>query len=289
MTQKITFLGMGAMGVRMAKHLLQAGYPLTVWNRTASACDELVAWGAVAAPTPMDAVADADVVISMVRDNEASRDVWLNAQTGAFFGMKENPIAIESSTLTVDWIQSLANMFAVEERLFLEAPVSGSRPQAEAAELVFLMGGEQSTFERVRNVLKCMGKVPDNVIGKVGSGALAKLCTNTLMGVQVVVLAEMIAMLQRNHANVDNTLAALAQTPAWSMIATRNTPSMLNGHFAPLFPVELIEKDMRYMLDSVGENQMSPVIRATQQVFQQGVEHGFGAEQMTAVIKLFQK
>ncbi len=289
MTQKITFLGMGAMGVRMAKHLLQAGYPLTVWNRTASACDELVALGAVAAPTPMDAVADADVVISMVRDNEASRDVWLNAQTGAFFGMKENAIAIESSTLTVDWIQSLANMFAVEERLFLEAPVSGSRPQAEAAELVFLMGGEQSTFERVRNILKCMGKVSDNVIGKVGSGALAKLCTNTLMGVQVVVLAEMIAMLQRNHANVDNTLAALAQTPAWSMIATRNTPSMLNGHFAPLFPVELIEKDMRYMLDSVGENQMSPVIRATQRVFQQGVEHGFGAEQMTAVIKLFQK
>lgn len=97
MTQKITFLGMGAMGVRMAKHLLQAGYSLTVWNRTASACDELVALGAVAAPTPMDAVADADVVISMVRDNEASRDVWLNAQTGAFFGMKENAIAIESS------------------------------------------------------------------------------------------------------------------------------------------------------------------------------------------------
>lgn len=288
MTPKITFLGMGAMGSRMATHLLKAGYALTVWNRTASACDELVQLGATTAATPMDAVADADMVISMVRDNEASRDVWLNAKTGAFFGMKEGAIAIESSTLTVDWIKALGNMFAEDERAFLEAPVSGSRPQAEAAELVFLVGGEQSVLDRVRDVLKHMGKVADDVIGEVGAGALAKLCTNTLMGAQVVVLAEMIAMLQRNGANVENTLTALSHTPAWSMIATRNTPSLLNGHFAPLFPVELIEKDMRYMLDSVGENHASPVIAATQQVFEQGVAHGFGDEQMTAVIKLFQ-
>lgn len=109
---------MGAMGSRMATHLLKAGYALTVWNRTASACDELVQLGATTAATPMDAVADADIVISMVRDNEASRDVWLNAKTGAFFGMKEGAIAIESSTLTVDWIKALGNMFAEDERAF---------------------------------------------------------------------------------------------------------------------------------------------------------------------------
>lgn len=97
---KIAFLGLGAMGSRMAMNLLKAGYDLTVWNRTLAVADVLVAAGAQRAVTPAAAAVDADVVISMVRDDEASESVWLHTKTGALHNMKAGAIGIESSTLS---------------------------------------------------------------------------------------------------------------------------------------------------------------------------------------------
>ena len=101
---KIAFLGLGAMGSRMAMNLLKAGYDVTVWNRTLKATDELVTLGANRAVTPAAAAAEADIVISMVSDDEASKSVWLDDKTGALHQMKSGAIAIESSTLSPHWI-----------------------------------------------------------------------------------------------------------------------------------------------------------------------------------------
>ncbi|MCP1659423.1 NAD(P)-dependent oxidoreductase [Neisseria perflava] len=133
---KIAFLGLGAMGSRMALNLVKAGYALTVWNRTASACDELVAAGAKAASTPREAVQGAEFVISMVRDDEASRQVWLDDKTGALAALAKNAVAVESSTLTPDWIHELSTAMQIHGTAFLEAPVSGSRPQAAQGQLI---------------------------------------------------------------------------------------------------------------------------------------------------------
>lgn len=126
----VAFLGLGAMGSRMASRLVQAGFSVKVWNRTPKAAENLLQQGAIWANTPREAAENADFVIAMVRDNEASKQVWLDPETGALYGMKAGAIAIESSTLPSQWIQQLSAKFAENQTALLEAPVSGSRPHA---------------------------------------------------------------------------------------------------------------------------------------------------------------
>ena len=105
---KVTMLGLGAMGSRMAMSLLRSGHTVTVWNRTPGRADALVAAGAMQADSPRQAVADADFAISMVRDDEAAREVWLAPATGALAGLGRDAVAIESSTVTPNWVRELA-------------------------------------------------------------------------------------------------------------------------------------------------------------------------------------
>ena len=284
---KVAFLGLGAMGIRMASHLLNSGYQVTVWNRTSSKADELVNHGAILANTPRQAAENADYVIAMVRDDQASKEVWLDPLIGAFEGMKAGAIAIDSSTLSVNWVKKLSQ-FAIERDIpFIEAPVSGSRPQAEAAQLIYLVGGSLENYTKCSELLKSMGSII-NYTGEVGNGALAKLCTNTLLGMQVATLAELISTLHRhNDADVEKIIKALSSTGAWSPAASGISTMMVKGIFDPMFPVELIEKDFRYTLEAARYN--SPVINAARDVFRKGIDSGIGEENMTAVIKLYQQ
>lgn len=283
---KIAILGLGAMGSRMAANLIKAGHDVTVWNRSPAAAEALVAAGAKQAATPKDAVADADFVMAMVRDNEASRHVWLDAETGALARMSAGTVAIESSTLSADWIRELGAHMAERAISLLEAPVSGTTPQAEAAQLVYLIGGDAETLARTEPVLKAMGSSIQH-IGPLGSGALTKLVTNTLLGIQVTVLGELIGMLKHSGADVARALDAVAATPVWSIVAGRITGSMLAGNFAPQFPIELIEKDFGYTLQAAGSDADAPTIAAARGVFRTAIERGLGKENMTSVVKLF--
>ena len=138
--QKIAVLGLGAMGSRMAVNLLTAGYTVPVWNRSPESTKPLAAKGANLATTPKLAAKSADIVISMVTDINASKAVWLDSETGALSGMVEGAIAIESSTLTVNWIKELAAEITGQGIGFLDAPVVGTRPQADSGTLVYLVG-----------------------------------------------------------------------------------------------------------------------------------------------------
>ncbi|BEV14362.1 NAD(P)-dependent oxidoreductase [Herbaspirillum sp. DW155] len=282
---KIAVLGLGAMGSRMAANLIKAGHAVTVWNRSAAAAEELVAAGAALAATPKQAAAGADFVMAMVRDDQASRQVWLDPDTGALAGMAAGAIALESSTLTVKWIRELGAQAAARRIDLLEAPVSGSTPQAEAAQLVYLVGGEVDTLTHAAPILTAMGSAIRHV-GPLGSGALAKLTTNTLLGIQVAVLGELVGMLQHSGADVARVLDAVAITPVWSPVAGRISGSMLAGNFAPQFPIELIEKDFGYTLQAAGSDVVAPTIAAARSVFRAAIERGLGDENMTAVVKL---
>ncbi len=125
---KIAFLGLGAMGSRMAAHLLAAGHAVTVWNRNAAKMTLLRDAGAMAAHSPRAAVAEAEFVFSMVRDDGASRFVWLDAAEGALGDMSADAVAVECSTLSVGWVRELSGLFAAKGCAFLDAPVAGSRP-----------------------------------------------------------------------------------------------------------------------------------------------------------------
>ena len=283
---KISVLGLGAMGSRMAANLLKGGHTVTVWNRTPAAATALVEAGARLATTPKDATSDADFAVSMVRDDEASRALWLTPETGALAGMRPATVAIESSTLTPRWTRELGATVVQHGVEFLEAPVAGSRPQAEAAQLIYLVGGDAATLRRAEPVLKLMGSSIHHT-GTVGSGALAKLAANVLMGVQLTSLAEILGMIA--HAGIDPNpiVKALSGTPAWSPAATNLVAAMLSRDFAPRFPIELIEKDFGYALDTASSPDAAPTIAAARSVFRSAIEHGFSADNMTSVVRLF--
>jgi 3-hydroxyisobutyrate dehydrogenase len=284
----VTVLGLGAMGSRMAANLLKAGHAVTVWNRSPDAAEALVSVGAKLAASPKAAAQGADFVIAMVRDDGASHDLWLSPETGAFAGLSRNAIAIESSTLTADWIRTLGEEAAMRGLTFLEAPVAGSRPQAEAAQLVYFVGGDEAAARRAEPVLKAMGSAI-NYVGPLGSSALVKLTTNALMGVQVTVFAEIIGLLQNAGADVAGAIKAISSTPAWSPAANYLTGTMLAGNFAPQFPIELIEKDFDYVLREVRGPEAAPTITAARGVFQRAIERGLGGDNMTGVVRLFAK
>lgn len=282
----IAFLGLGAMGSRMAAKLLKAGHRVTVWNRSPQAAEPLVKAGAQSAQSPAAAAASADFVISMVRDDQASQSVWLDAGHGAFAAMKPGTIAIESSTLSVDWVRQLGDAARQQGIALLEAPVSGSRPAAEAGQLVYLAGGDAEVLARSQDVLKAMGAAIHHV-GPLGSGTLVKLATNALLGIQVTALAELIGLLKRGGADVDVALKAIAGTPVWAPVANYLAGSMRQGDFRPQFPVELIEKDFGYAVAAAGSEGSAPMLAAARSVFKRGIEHGLGGDNMTAVVRLF--
>jgi 3-hydroxyisobutyrate dehydrogenase len=288
MSKNVALLGLGAMGTRMAANLLKADHALTVWNRTPEAAAALVRLGAKQAATPREAASGADFVFAMLRDDEASRDVWLSPQHGALEGLKEGAIAIESSTLTPGWIRELGSTIAARGRHLLEAPVAGSRPQAEAGQLVYFIGGDGTVLNEVRPLLMAMGSTITHV-GPLGSGAIVKLSTNALLGVQVTVLAELIGILKRSGADVAGAMKAIGGTAVWSPAANNLSGSMLAGNFAPQFPVELIEKDFGYALAVAGSTDAAPTIAAARDVFQKAIANGFGGENMTGVVRLFTK
>ena len=282
---RIAVLGMGAMGSRMAVNLLQQGHQVTVWNRSREKVEPLIEKGAIAASTPREAVQGADFAISMVRDDEASRQVWLAEETGAVAGMGERAIAIESSTLTVDWMRQLAQQFTDRNLAFLDAPVAGSRPQAEAAQLIYLVGGESETLEQAMPVLNAMGGAVHHA-GTVGSGTAIKLAINTLFGIQAAAMAELISFMNKCGLNKTQAVEILTATPVCSPAAKVLADAMIASKFSPLFPIDLVEKDLSYLMDSAKQAAL-PMGKTASKVFQQAIDSGYGADNITGVIQLY--
>ena len=285
----VAVMGMGAMGSRMATRLIHAGHQVTVWNRTAANTVPLVELGATAAETPIAAVTDAEFVISMVRDDCASRDVWLHPEFGALPGMQRGAIAIESSTLTVDWIEELARKFRERHLMFLDAPVVGTRPQAEAGQLIYLLGGDSSVIARARPIFQATGSAVHHA-GAVGSGAAVKLAINTLFAAQVAMMAELIGLLQRSTVNETKAIEIMSTTPVCSAAAKGAADAMLAGNVAPLFPIELVEKDLTYAARITEKySAHTPIAKTALHVFRTAKQEGYEKDNITGVAKLFEK
>src|SRR5262249_1195838 len=170
--QTVALLGIGTMGSGMAKRLVEAGFPLTVWNRNLERAQALSAQEIAVAPTPADAAARADVVISMVADDEASRRVWMG-ESGALSVARPDTVLIESSTVSPEHIESLAAAAAQRKCDLLDAPVTGTKSHAASGQLLFLVGGDRKVLDRVRPILAAMGRETIH-IGPSGSGARMK-------------------------------------------------------------------------------------------------------------------
>ncbi len=281
----IAFLGLGAMGSRMAANLLKFDFTVSVWNRSPGPDETLKLLGAAVATTPRAAADGADIVVSMVRDDEASKEIWLDDTTGALGSMKAGAIAMESSTITVDWARELAATVAASGQRFLEAPVAGSRPQAEAGILIYICGGDADTFTEAMPAMQAMGGTQHHV-GDAGSGALVKLAVNTLLGIQQAALAEILGMAKRGGIDPAAMANVIIGTPTCSPLAKMAAESMVAKNFAPLFPVNLMEKDLGYVLAAAGGEGM-PLAQATHDVFTKAMDVGYGDDNMSGVIQLY--
>lgn len=284
---RATVLGLGAMGQRMAARLLKAGFAVSVWNRDPSKASTLLPLGAVWCDTPAESVAQADVVIAMLRDDDASRAVWTTPVTGALNALRPQAMVVECSSLSISWVRELARAAHLHGNPFLDAPVVGSRPQADNGTLVHLVGGDASHLDRVRPVLAAFSSA-QHLMGPVGSGAAMKLLVNMVFGAQVAAVAEAVGWAQRQQLDTQLVGTVMAQLPVCSAVMKGAIDSMLSGAFAPLFPMGLAEKDLRYFADEARRRTAeTPIADATHAVLKRGASAGLSERHLTAVSLMY--
>lgn len=284
---QIAVLGIGEMGSRVAQNLLKANHQVVVYNRTADKAIPLLNQGAVYAATPKEAAEQADLVISMVTDDNVSRAVWLDPETGAAMGLRKNAIAIESSTLTVDWTRELAAAIESRGLAFLDAPVVGSRPQADAGKLIYLVGGRAEILVQVQDILLCAGTTIHHV-GSIGQGMAMKLAVNALFGIQVAALAEIIGMLTKNGVTSTRAMECLGDLPIISPAVKGAGSLILANNHAPLFPINLVEKDFRYIIQTAqAVDASTPVAVAIHTIYQEAITKGHSNDNITGIARLF--
>jgi 3-hydroxyisobutyrate dehydrogenase len=282
--KSVALMGLGTMGSGMARHLLRAGFPLTVYNRTAARAEEFAREGAKVAATPREAAAGVDVVISMLADDPASRSTW-KGDDGALAGAKPGAVLIESSTLSVPWIEELAAAAAARGCKFLDAPVTGSKPQAQAGELFFLVGGDAAVLESVRDVLAPMSRGLVH-LGPTGSGALMKLVNNFVCGVQAAATAEALAVIENSTLDREKAVEVLANGAPGSPILRTLSARMIARDHQPNFAAELMTKDMAYAVEEAGRHGVTLKTGAAGlAAFREAVAKGWGAKDMSAVVE----
>ena len=273
------------MGGGMARNLLDAGFPLSVYNRSREKAEPFASDARVA-DSPRAAAEGADIIISMVSDDAASRAVWFG-ESGALAGAAPGALLVESSTVTVEWVRELAAAAERKGFEFLDAPVTGSKPQAAAGQLLFLVGGSTAALERARPVLAVMSR--DIVhIGPTGSGALIKLINNFLCGVQAASLAEALGLVEAGGLDREKAIEILLGGAPGSPMVKTLAARMTAGDYTPQFALRLLVKDLTYA-QGEGTHRGVPLTTAAAAaaLFQRAVDAGRGDDDMSAVVELF--
>ena len=248
---EVAFIGLGAMGSHMAMNLHSAGFALRVWNRNPAKARRLTDAGARLAASPSDAASGASFVLSIVADDVATRDVMLGA-SGILARATPGTVVIDASTNTPATAREMAAAAAARGVHYLDAPVLGSLPQAEAKELVFLVGGDRATFDRSKPVLDAMSR-GCHYLGDSGAGATVKLINNMVSGSLLAVLAEAAQVAEAAGLDPVAAVAALSEGAAGSRMLRSKLPKMFERDFTPQFQLELMEKDVRYFLQLASE------------------------------------
>ena len=284
MSQRVAILGLGTMGSGMAKNLLTAGFAVTAYNRTQAKAEPLAGAGARVAASPEEAARDADVILSMLSDENASRGAWSGEQ-GALASARHGTVLIESSTVTPNWIGELAGMASARGLSLLDAPVTGSRMQAEGGQLIFLVGGDGAALDRVRPVLEAMSK-EIVFLGPSGSGARMKLINNFLAGVQVASLAEAIAWIEGSGLDRDLALKVLKNGAPGSPLVGAISARMIEANYDVNFLLSLMDKDLRYAAaDALTLGVDLRTSQSAEARFDEAIRAGLGDKDMSAVVE----
>lgn len=245
---RVGFVGLGIMGAPMAHNLLKAGFAVTVWNRTAARADSLVAAGATLAVSPADVAAAAQVTVSCVTDSPDVEAVALG-HAGIAEGASPGSIYVDCSTISPEVARHVAQALRQNHVEMLDAPVSGGDVGAKAGTLAIMVGGEAAAFERALPVLQAMGKTVVHV-GPSGAGQVVKLCNQVAGALNLLAMSEAIALARRAGVAPEKMLEVVSAGAAGSWMLSNLGPHAVRGDFAPGFMVELMQKDLRLVLET---------------------------------------
>lgn len=245
--EKIGFIGLGIMGKPMSKHLIKAGYPVTVLSKSGSA-KELSEAGAQLVDTPKEVAEQSDIIITCLPDSPQVNDVVLG-ENGVIEGVSKGKLYIDMSTIAPATSIDVYNELKQKGVESLDAPVSGGQAGAEAATLSIMVGGSQNAFKRALPVFEKMGK---NIvrIGDAGAGQTAKTCNQIIVGMTVQAVAEAFTLAKKAGVDIKKVREALLGGFAQSKILDMHGQRVIDRNFKPGFKVELHRKDMNIALQT---------------------------------------
>jgi 3-hydroxyisobutyrate dehydrogenase-like beta-hydroxyacid dehydrogenase len=242
---RVAFIGLGRMGHGMAGRYLEASFAVTVWNRSKAKADGLIARGARWAASPADAAIDADAVVTMVADDEASRAVWLG-KDGVAATMKAGTLAIECSTVSHVHALAMDRELRARGLIYIDCPVTGLPEAAAAGKLTLLVGADPADLETARPYLTPIGGTIRH-FGAVGSGTVFKLINNLMGAVQIASLAEGLAIAEQSGLDMKLVVEALSTGAVASPQVIRHSKRMASRDFSGAsFTAALRHKDAAY-------------------------------------------
>lgn len=272
------FIGLGAMGELMVPRLMKGGHQVTGWNRTKTRAEPLIKAGMKWAETPRAVAEQSDAVFCIVTDGKAVKSIALG-ENGVISGLKRGAVFIDMSTIAPVVSKEVAAEFHKRGLFMLDAPISGSPVTVNKGEASFMVGGDQATFERMREVLALIGpKV--TYIGASGQAAHMKLCVNALLMVEVIAFGESVALAEKGGVKREVALDAILKSVAASPVLGYRGPFILEGKMpdVPLADVTLQQKDMLLVLDLARElGSYAPLAAAANEMMNacrgMGVDH----------------
>ncbi|WP_160723583.1 NAD(P)-dependent oxidoreductase [Bacillus sp. USDA818B3_A] len=285
---KIGFIGLGTMGLPMAKNLLKNGYELTVFNRTKEKMNDLKREGAITAGSPKEVALQSDIVFTMLTADAAVEEVVLG-ENGIIYGAHPGLIVIDSSTISPSTSKKMASALSQHEVEMLDAPVTGSEPQAIEGILTFMVGGKKDIFEKCMPLFLAAGQGA-YYMGEHGKGSYTKLANNIMSAINLISFTEAVTMATKAGIDPEIFVKVVNGGGARSGQVDNKAPKIINRDFTPHFMTNLIHKDLGLASEVAKELEVStPVLAIVKELFQMAKAKGYGTEDMSAVIKCYEE
>jgi len=282
--ERVGFIGLGIMGRGMARNILKAGFPLRVWNRTASRMDELAAEGAGPASSPGDLAFHSDIIITCVSDTPDVEQVLLG-EGGVIHGARPGSLVIDMSTISPRATQRIAAQLAERHIHMLDAPVSGGSEGAARGTLSIMVGGDVTQFERALPVFQAMGTTITH-LGPIGAGQTTKLVNQILVVGHALAMSEALLFAQAGGIDLRKALEAVSGGAAGSWMLSNRGPQILARDWRPGFTIDLQQKDLRLVLQEADRLGVPlPGTALIHQLYRTLQARGLGHEGNHALIK----
>jgi len=287
MAEKVGFIGLGIMGKPMARNLMEAGYELTVHNRSPEKAEELGEEGANVAATPREVAEKSDVIITMLPDSPQVREV-VAGEDGVLEGVKEGSLVVDMSTISPVVTEELAEAVKEKGASMLDAPVSGGDVGAIEGTLSIMVGGDEGDFERARPLFEAMGKTVTHV-GPVGAGQVTKAANQIVVALTIEAVSEALVLGSRGGVAPEKILDVLGGGLAGNKVMEVKREKFLSHKFDPGFRSELHHKDLGIALAAGREyGVVLPVTAIVDQMLLSMRRKGWGGEDHSALLRIIE-